>query len=51
MLGECHMKVDFKIKFQNEIKCFHFNKKKLRYHLNLIFEEVNLGSEIYFSIS
>jgi len=26
-VGWCHMKVDFKIKFQNEIKCFHFNKK------------------------
>jgi len=36
MLGECHMKVDFQIKFQNETKCSHFNKKLLRYHLNLI---------------
>jgi hypothetical protein len=43
MLGECHMKVDFQIKFQNETKCSHFNQNLLKYNLNFIFEEINKG--------
>jgi hypothetical protein len=46
MVGECHMKVDFKSNFKMKLNVFILIKKNLKYHLNLIFEEVNSGSEI-----
>jgi len=52
MLGECHMKVDFQIKFQNETKCSHFNKKNFwdiieTWYLKKLMKDLKFNSQFH----